>query len=72
MNGVGSFIDNPACIVVDNQNNVYTAGNTFVNNTTNGYDAIIIKYDNEGNEIWQSTYSHGQKKDEISNMVIEG
>jgi hypothetical protein len=69
-NGVGSFIDNPACIVVDNQNNVYTAGNTFVNNTTNGYDAIIIKYDNEGNEIWQSTYSHGQKNDKISNMVI--
>jgi len=57
--GEAGHIDNPGDFAIDIQGNVYTTGNSFINNTTNGYDIVLIKYHNDGEELWETTYSHG-------------
>ncbi len=56
--GTNNSSDNPVAIGVDQDKNVVAVGNTSDNNSTTGYDIVIIKYvqtptsvDDEGNSI---------------------
>ena len=43
-------------IVVDKQGNVYACGSTRGSGTIGGPDILIVKFDSNGNIIWQKTY----------------
>jgi uncharacterized repeat protein (TIGR01451 family)/uncharacterized delta-60 repeat protein len=74
-NGAAGLLDNPSAIVVDGAGNVYVAGKTGV---TAGFpaicDAVVIKYDNNGNMQWTRTYDGGiagGKDDAATSIAVD-
>jgi len=58
-------------VKTDNSGNVYTAGTI---QTSTGFDCILIKYNNYGNEIWTSIYDNplSNLNDGVTSMVLDG
>jgi hypothetical protein len=53
--------DSPCGIVIDSMGNIIVSGYTFysIDNSTFELDFLTIKYDSEGNELWNVTYDSG-------------
>ena len=51
----GESVDVPHAMVVDNQGNVYVTGST--QNDLSDTDYLTIKYDTNGNELWEARYN---------------
>lgn len=54
-NGSASGSDNALDIAIDNQNNVYVVGKAI--ELSSGTDAVVIKYDGQGNQLWKKNIS---------------
>lgn len=52
----GFNVDAAKAIALDDSNNVYVTGTSYVN-TTSGFDIVTIKYNNAGVQQWMRTYS---------------
>ncbi|MBX7043385.1 MAG: SBBP repeat-containing protein [Ignavibacteria bacterium] len=55
-NGVSSDTDEVADIAVDNSGFVYVTG--FSKSFTGGKDIVTLKYDPQGNQVWQAVYNN--------------
>ncbi|MCK5490638.1 MAG: SBBP repeat-containing protein [Candidatus Pacebacteria bacterium] len=73
------FWDGASGIVVDTNDNVYVAG--YSKNVANDSDFRIIKYDSNGNELWNVIYDGGTNNNEVgvdialdsaSNPIVTG
>jgi len=53
--------DSPCGVAIDSQGNIIVSGYTyyFKDKTTEKIDFLTIKYDSEGNELWNVTYDSG-------------
>ncbi|MBS4015955.1 MAG: hypothetical protein KGZ86_05930, partial [Candidatus Latescibacteria bacterium] len=56
-NGPDNASDGGYWIRLDGAGNVYVYGTTYTTATTNGQDLCLIKYDNNGNQQWVTTYN---------------
>ena len=62
-------IDKGKCIGVDKANNIYVAG---ISENTNGdEDALLLKYNTNGNLIWSRTFDVAGMNEEIRGMKID-
>lgn len=43
-------------IAIDSQDNIFIAGTTETGDPDNDYDALFLKYDTDGNQIWNTTW----------------
>ncbi len=59
-------------IALDADGNVYVAGDELVEYapTDGDYDVVIVKYDNNGNELWARRYDNGGT-DVLSKMLVD-
>lgn len=55
-NGVSSDTDEVADIAVDNSGFVYVTG--FSKSSSSGKDIVTLKYDPQGNQVWQAAYNN--------------
>lgn len=75
-NGTGNFRDGGQAIDVDNAGNVYAG--IYSNRAWGDYDIVIIKYDMNGNIVWQAVYNSmheqitGLKLDNTGNIYVCG
>ncbi|HYG53250.1 MAG TPA: T9SS type A sorting domain-containing protein, partial [Flavobacteriales bacterium] len=68
--GAASNIDRVAGMYVDNSGNVYVTGSSY--DAVSGYDIVTIKYDNAGNELWESTFNgSGNGSDNASGIAVD-
>lgn len=70
-NGLANAIDFAAGVYIDNSDNIYVTG--AVSNDTNNVtltDLILIKYDNDGNQQWVTTYDAGVGGLDIGKDII--
>jgi hypothetical protein len=53
--------DSPCGVVIDSMGNIIVSGYTYnyINDSTQELDFLTIKYDSEGNELWNVTYDSG-------------
>ena len=58
-------------ILVDSDSNVIAAG-IVGSNSIDGLDIYIVKYDPDGNELWDDTFGQLDNNDSINAMVIDG
>ena len=71
-NGPANGDDRAEAIAIDSNNNIYVTGYSVDPGGTNR-DAVTIKYDTEGNEVWVATYSSGDDYYYYVNaMAIDG
>ncbi len=54
---------------IDNQGNIIIAG--YVRNPTTGTDFIVIKYDTNGNLLWQKQQSYSGGDDHASKVIVD-
>ena len=66
-NLTGNFIDNAVDLALDAAGNTYVTGTSY-NGTS--YDAVTVKYDPNGNEIWRSSYG-GAGLDEATAIALD-
>lgn len=64
----GNFIDNAVDLALDASGNTYVTGTSY-NGTS--YDIVTVKYDSDGNELWQTSYG-GTGIDEANAIVLDG
>ena len=73
--------DSANAITIDTQGNIVVTGYTgyFIENSTDVMDFLTLKYDNEGNELWNVTYDSGSYDfawdiitDSQDNIIIYG
>ncbi|MFZ1634699.1 MAG: T9SS type A sorting domain-containing protein [Chitinophagales bacterium] len=70
-NGTSDIEENGIDIAVDEEGNVYTAG--YIDQIETAQDYCLIKYDNDGNELWMETWSgESALSDVIYEIVIDG
>jgi uncharacterized repeat protein (TIGR01451 family) len=56
-NGSGNYIDSPHALEVDNFGNVYVTGESRVGGLGTTTDFATIKYDSNGNQLWEARYN---------------
>lgn len=67
--GNGIFNDEFRKIKIDDQENVYVSGTVY--SEVNNDDYLIIKYDKNGNQLWQKTYNGtGSNVDRVNAMTL--
>ncbi|MDD2387093.1 MAG: T9SS type A sorting domain-containing protein [Bacteroidales bacterium] len=59
-----------ASIVMDNQGNIYSLGNVFVN-TTEKENIIVVKYNNSGDTLWTRTYDNAGNSDKATKAAVD-
>ena len=59
-----------ASIVMDNQGNIYSLGNVFVN-TTEKENIIVVKYSNSGDTLWTRTYDNAGNSDKATKAAVD-
>ena len=64
----GNFIDNANDLALDASGNTYVLGTSY---SGTSYNAVTVKYDFNGNEIWRSTFG-GAGLDEGNAIVLDG
>lgn len=68
--GNNNNIDVGSRIMLDNAGNIFVAGCTYTNNS-NGYDYLLVKYDQFGTEKWATTYNGpGNNTDIITGITL--
>jgi len=71
-NGSGNGNDLAADIRIATNGEVYVCG-TYYKNTTDSNNAIVIKYDQYGNQRWTKVYNGtGSKNDAFTSMLVNG
>ncbi|MDH4271907.1 MAG: SBBP repeat-containing protein, partial [Candidatus Aminicenantes bacterium] len=60
--------DEPAAIAVDTQRNVYVTGRS--QGATN-FDAVTVKYDPNGNQVWVHRYNYASGNDEATGVAVD-
>ena len=69
--GPGSGNDRAIALAIDSDGNIYVAGESAGSST--GTDYVTIKYDSNGNEIWQVRYNGpGNSTDIARSIVVDG
>ncbi len=48
--------ENGRCIAIDSKDNIFIAGQIRTGDPDNDYDALLLKYDIDGNQIWNTTW----------------
>jgi uncharacterized delta-60 repeat protein len=69
-NGPNSSIDEARAIALDGSGNVYVAGVVHVSGAD--YDAVLIKYDNNGLFQWAQTYNAQGYYDQARGVAVDG
>ena len=74
--------EDSACgVIIDSEGNIIVSGYTFYlkNDSTEALDFLTIKYDSEGNELWNVTYDNGTfdmawdvTVDSFDNIIVFG
>ena len=68
----GGFLDSGNDIAIDEQGNLYVCGYAKLSPTNNGFDAVILKYDNAGNQIWvRSIAGPVNKPDNLNSIALD-
>lgn len=52
----GGLNDGGICIAIDSQDYIFIAGTTETGDPENDIDALFLKYDTDGNQIWNTTW----------------
>jgi hypothetical protein len=68
-NGPGNGDDIASSIDVDSNGNVYVTGKSL---GSNGYDFATIKYDSNGNQLWDRRYDCLTGDDEAVSLAVDG
>lgn len=69
-NGSGDGEDRFDAMALDNAGNVVVAGKTDADNTVVvNFDALVVKYDNNGNVLWDTTFVNSIDGDDVANDV---
>lgn len=67
-NGSGDGEDRFDEILLDADGNIVVAGKTDVDNTASvNFDYLVVKYDNSGNELWDTTWAYSPTSDDAVN-----
>lgn len=56
-NGVGNNYDSARAITIDKNNNIYVAGSTDTTTEWNSADAVAIKFNSSGSQVWAQTFN---------------
>jgi len=69
-NGPGNTSDTAEALRVDKAGNVYVTGYSY--NAQNNFDAVTIKYDAKGNELWVARYDGpGHDEDRGQDLILD-
>lgn len=67
--GPGAFADEPRGLAVDNSGNVYVCGRIWTG--TNGDDYVTLKYNSNGDLLWNKTYNGpGNNNDQPNSITV--
>jgi hypothetical protein len=66
-NSTGIVEDRGKQIRVGTSGNVYVSGRTWVNGY---YDVLLLKYDNNGNQLWAKTFDGGSGSDDPADLAV--
>ena len=69
--GVGSSNDALNAVVVDNFDNVYVTGYSYAWSSSTNRNYYTIKYDSQGNEIWNHEYDTGNNIDLAFGIAVD-
>ncbi|MBU0517609.1 SBBP repeat-containing protein [bacterium] len=78
-NNQGGSHDEPTCLALGEDGSVYVGG--YSSHSTQGYDYLLIKYDNDGNELWVNRHNgpvsiddwiHDLELDNDGNIIVTG
>ncbi|MEO0116238.1 MAG: SBBP repeat-containing protein [candidate division WOR-3 bacterium] len=64
LNGPGNSDDLPYCSEIDGEGNFYVAGISFFD-VHRGYDALLVKYNGEGETLWTRIFNNDSNGDDI-------
>jgi hypothetical protein len=69
--GPANSSDSPNAIALDKDGNVYVAGYSYGDPITpsGNFDAVLIKYDNQGNELWVARYDGPVHREDRANAL---
>jgi len=69
-NGTGNSYDVAAAVALDDSGNVYVTGQSV--GTNSNFDCVTIKYDPQGNEVWNQRYdAPGNSNDESNAIAVD-
>jgi uncharacterized delta-60 repeat protein len=71
-NGTGDTNDTATALTVDSSGDVYVAGNSAAGRNNSGSDYAIVKYDKNGDQVWEYSYNGPMKgKDNATALAVD-